>query len=60
MEQLLSELIAQQPAETELWLEVHEANGPARKLYEKVCFVEVGKRPRYYADGGTAVLYNLR
>jgi ribosomal-protein-alanine N-acetyltransferase len=58
MEQLLSELIAQQPPETELWLEVHELNLPARKLYEKLGFSEVGKRPRYYADGGTAVLYN--
>jgi [ribosomal protein S18]-alanine N-acetyltransferase len=60
MEQLLGELISDQPPETELWLEVHENNLAARKLYEKVGFVEVGKRPRYYADGGTAVLYNLR
>lgn len=60
MEELLCDLISQQPAETELWLEVHELNGPARKLYEKVGFIEVGKRPRYYADGGTAILYNHR
>ncbi len=60
MEQLLGELISQQAAEAELWLEVHESNLAARRLYEKVGFVEVGIRPRYYADGGTAVLYNLR
>ncbi len=42
-----------------IWLEVHEANQPARRLYEKLGFLEVGQRPRYYSDGGTAILYNL-
>lgn len=60
MEKLLGELIQAQSEESELWLEVHEANEAARKLYEKMGFLEVGRRPRYYADGGTAVLYNHR
>lgn len=38
-------------------LEVHEANAPARKLYENMEFYEVGRRPRYYRDGASAILY---
>jgi ribosomal-protein-alanine N-acetyltransferase len=30
------------------WLEVHEANTPARALYEQQGFQEVGRRKRYY------------
>ena len=33
-----------------LTLEVRESNEPARKLYEKLGFVQVGKRPRYYRN----------
>lgn len=40
-----------------LWLEVHEENVAAQKLYEKLGFKEVRRRPRYYADGATAILY---
>lgn len=40
------------------WLEVHESNSPARKLYEKLGFREVGQRKAYYLDGGCAVLYS--
>lgn len=58
MRQLLGYLISQLPAEKALWLEVHEANNPARCLYRAFGFREVGQRPRYYADGGTAILYN--
>lgn len=42
----------------ELWLEVHEENVSAQKLYEKLGFKEVRRRPRYYKDGGTAVVYS--
>lgn len=31
-----------------LTLEVRESNAPARKLYEKLGFVQVGIRPNYY------------
>ena len=40
------------------WLvEVHEQNAEARTLYESLEFAEVGRRPRYYRDGGAAILY---
>lgn len=38
-------------------LEVHELNEAARALYESLEFAEVGRRPRYYRDGGAAILY---
>lgn len=60
MIQLLTQLIQGRSADQELWLEVHEGNQSARSLYEKLGFEAVGRRPRYYADGGAAVLYNLR
>jgi ribosomal-protein-alanine N-acetyltransferase len=58
MARLIRELTARLPAGKAIWLEVHEANAPARRLYERCGFESVGKRPKYYADGGTAVLYN--
>jgi len=59
MKQLLQHVKSNKPADKPLWLEVHEKNGPARKLYESFGFKEVGRRPRYYSDGGTAILYNF-
>ncbi|OQW54922.1 MAG: hypothetical protein A4S09_17195 [Proteobacteria bacterium SG_bin7] len=46
--------------ETQLpfWLEVHEGNLSARKFYEKLALREVGRRPRYYRDNGSAILYS--
>lgn len=58
MEKLLAHLIAAKGQGKELWLEVHEENVPAQKLYEKLGFKEVGRRPRYYNDGATAILYS--
>ena len=58
MERLLRDLNTRLRAGKPVWLEVHEANEPARRLYERCGFEIVGKRPNYYADGGTAVLYN--
>ena len=58
MERLLAEVFSNRPQGHELWLEVHEGNESARRLYGKLGFREVGRRPRYYSDGGTAVLYN--
>lgn len=34
-----------------LFLEVEEANAPARALYRRAGFIEVGRRPSYYASG---------
>lgn len=42
-----------------LWLEVHESNLGARNLYQKLGFKEVGRRPNYYRDGGSALLLSL-
>ncbi len=42
----------------QIWLEVHEANTPAIRLYETFGFKAKGKRSKYYADGGSAILYN--
>lgn len=41
-----------------IWLEVHEGNTPAIRLYETFGFKATGKRPKYYADGASAILYN--
>jgi [ribosomal protein S18]-alanine N-acetyltransferase len=45
-----------------LFLEVDENNAPARALYERVGFVEVGRRTAYYhrADGTPATALVLR
>ena len=40
-----------------VWLEVHEANQAAIKIYESFYFQKVGYRPRYYKDGGGALVY---
>ena len=41
---------------TLIHLEVRESNTPARKLYEKVGFIQDGLRKGYYSDGENAVL----
>ncbi len=58
MEQLITYLIAAKGQNRELWLEVHESNHSAQKLYEKLGFKLTGRRPRYYKDGATALLYS--
>ncbi|WP_374079589.1 GNAT family N-acetyltransferase [Bdellovibrio bacteriovorus] len=58
MEKLFAHLVDAKGQERELWLEVHEENVPAQKLYEKLGFKEVRRRPRYYKDGATAILYS--
>jgi ribosomal-protein-alanine N-acetyltransferase len=35
-----------------IWLEVRPSNRIAARLYAKIGFQEVGRRPRYYADTG--------
>lgn len=58
MEKLLLELIRKRVGFGPIWLEVHEANDAARKLYEKLGFHSSGRRPAYYRDGASAILYS--
>ncbi len=44
---------------TRLGLEVRAGNVAARRLYERLGFVEEGVRRRYYESGDDAVLYGL-
>ena len=62
-DELLRELIqrAQSEAASAALLEVRESNLPARRLYEKHRFREVGRRRMYYKDPPEdAILYTLR
>ncbi len=58
MKNLLSEVVEDLSVnlKEEIWLEVHESNLAARNLYKNCSFVEVGSRPKYYSDGGNAIL----
>ncbi|WP_413578315.1 GNAT family N-acetyltransferase [Bdellovibrio sp. HCB290] len=58
METLIKHMIAAKGQSRELWLEVHESNESAQNLYEKLGFKLTGRRPRYYKDGATALLYS--
>jgi len=52
---------AQSEAALSVQLEVRESNLPARRLYEKHRFREVGRRKTYYTDPAEdAILYALR
>ncbi|MGC8792141.1 MAG: GNAT family N-acetyltransferase [Bryobacteraceae bacterium] len=42
------------------FLEVRESNLPARRLYQKLGFREVGRRPSYYRDTGEAAVVMRR
>jgi ribosomal-protein-alanine N-acetyltransferase len=57
MRELLSATFDAHRHKSEVWLEVHENNLSAQKLYEKLGFKLTGKRPRYYHDGASALLY---
>lgn len=52
---------ANRAAASRILLEVRESNLPARRLYEKHAFREVGRRPKYYRNPKEdAILYALR
>ncbi len=59
MKFLLSFMVERRSPEERIWLEVHAANQPALSLYSGMGFQEVGRRPKYYRDGGDAVLFTL-
>jgi ribosomal protein S18 acetylase RimI-like enzyme len=59
MRALLAEVFARVGRERHYWLEVHEANASAQRLYEKIGFQREGARGGYYTDGSTAFLYTL-
>lgn len=59
MTALFERMKADRPPERAIWLEVHGQNTRARRLYEQQGLEIVGERPKYYADGGTAILYSL-
>ena len=53
--------LAEHEAASAILLEVRESNLPARRLYEKHGFHEVGRRRMYYRDPAEdAILYALR
>lgn len=54
--QLLNHLKNQCDPHRAIWLEVHPENQAALELYQKVGFQVVGKRPKYYRDGASALL----
>lgn len=55
---LLNEMIksAKEKEITSMTLEVRVSNIPAVKLYEKMGFSSVGKRPKFYSDGEDAFI----
>jgi ribosomal-protein-alanine N-acetyltransferase len=56
---LLSYMLERRSPSERIWLEVHADNEPALKLYEALGFQQVGRRPKYYRDGGDAILLTL-
>ncbi len=56
---LLSYMLERKSPSERIWLEVHALNKPALDLYSSLGFMEVGRRAKYYRDGGDAVLFTL-
>ena len=52
---LLSNILEKNSQDTDVFLEVKEANFPAIKLYSDLGFEEIKKKDRYYSDGSNAV-----
>ena len=52
---LLKNLLEKDSHDTDVFLEVKEANFPAIKLYTDLGFEEVQKKDRYYSDGSNAI-----
>jgi ribosomal-protein-alanine N-acetyltransferase len=58
MSDLIRFVIEQRPPQKAIWLEVHEKNQRAIDLYERLGFRRGGRRPRFYGDGGAAILFS--
>lgn len=56
---LLSYTLERRSPSERIWLEAHAQNTSALALYSNLGFTEVGRRPKYYRDGGDAVLFTL-
>lgn len=54
LEELLA--VAEHGGVTHTLLEVRADNEPARALYDRLGFERISQRPRYYADGGDALI----
>ncbi len=59
MRYLLSYTLERRSPDERVWLEVHALNKPALDFYVQLGFAEVGRRPKYYRDGGDAVLMTM-
>ena len=59
MRYLLSYSLERKTPGERVWLEVHAGNVPALDFYKTLGFQQVGQRPKYYRDGGDAVLFTL-
>ena len=55
MERLFNTLFKMHP-QALYWLDVHEQNKSAQKLYQKLGFSINGRRKSYYRDGGDSLL----
>lgn len=56
---LLTSMLEKRSPQERIWLEVHDKNAGALQLYNGLGFEQVGRRPRYYRDGGDALLFTL-
>lgn len=56
---LLSTMLEKKSPSERIWLEVHDRNEAALNLYTRLGFQQVGRRPKYYRDGGDALLLTL-
>lgn len=59
MKHLLTNMLEKKSPSERIWLEVHAQNLAALGLYEQLGFQQVGRRPKYYRDGGDAVLFTM-
>lgn len=59
MGRLLRNFAMHYSLEADIWLEVHELNLNALGLYQKLGFIQVGKRKSYYQDGAAAIMLSL-
>lgn len=59
MQFLLSYILERRSPQERIWLEVHDRNAAALALYTGLGFQQVGRRPKYYRDGGDALLLTL-